>query len=145
MNREQGDAPLAAGVDRGRMFWTVSGDSPPHGFPFSSLSTGHPSCLSPTLGIHLAHWHLGPSSSLSQALGLPPGARRLALGLLFTYSPLRFHLSRGDIPWSRPRSHQAPPSPPSMGSWDNKVPAPAVILYHVTLMVADSLQALWEP
>lgn len=98
MNREQGDAPLAAGVDRGRMFWTVSGDSPPHGFPFSSLSTGHPSCLSPTLGIHLAHWHLGPSSSLSQALGLPPGARRLALGLLFTYSPLRFHLSRGDIP-----------------------------------------------
>lgn len=140
MNREQGDAPLAAGVDGGRMFWTVSGDSPPHGFPFPNLSTGPPSSLSHPLQEFT--WLTGPWAPPApppQAFGLPPGAGRLALGLVFSYSPLGFHLSITGLGETSldslppPTPLQAPPGPPSMGSWDNKVPSPAFILYCLTL------------
>ena len=136
MNREQGDAPLAAGVDRGRMFWTVSGDSPPHGFPFPSLSTGllsslsHPLCEFTWL---TGPWappapSLRPLDFLQELGGWPLACSSPTHPSGFTEAPLargRLHLI--------PRPHQAPPSPPSMGSWDNKVPAPAVILNHVIL------------
>lgn len=147
MNREQGDAPLAAGVDRGRMFWTVSGDSPPHGFPFPNLSAGLPSSLSHPLQEFT--WLTGPWA--------PPAP---------SLRPLDFLQELGGWPlaWSSPthpsgftlaslaqgRLHLIPPTrlhqvPQVWALGTTRYLSQCHFISCDTLMVSDSLQALWEP
>ena len=101
MNREQGDAPLAAGVDGGRMFWTVSGDSPPHGFPFPNLSTGPPSSLSHPLQEFT--WLTGPWALQPPLSGLWTSSRSWEAGpwpglqLLTPRVSLKHHWLGGDF------------------------------------------------
>ena len=89
MNREHGDPPLAAGVDRGRMFWTQAAAQ----LLMASLSPdrtqGSPA-PSVTHSLELT-WPTGPSAPPLPSLrhmDLPPGAGMLVFGLVHTSSPL---------------------------------------------------------
>lgn len=107
MNREHGDSPLAAGVDRGRMFWTQAAAH----LPMASLAPARTQG-SPFPGAHLAQPLRFPLSGTwaflqelrcwSLVWSTPPHPS----------SPIRFHLSItgswGSLTWPTPDSTKSP-------------------------------------